>query len=104
MRRAHKYGAVATWVDGMRFASGKEAARYSELKLMERAGVISNLELQPRFPMVLNGALVTTYVADFGYDESGGHVIEDVKGVQTPEFKIKAKLMAAIYNITVRIT
>jgi dsDNA-binding SOS-regulon protein len=66
-----KYGAVRTEVDGISFASKKEARRYSELKLLERAGEIADLQLQPRFPLTVNGVRVCTYVADFQYRDIG---------------------------------
>jgi hypothetical protein len=70
--RKSKYAAIPTIVDGIRFASKKEARRYTELKLLERAGEITCLELQPKFPCVVNGKKVCTYIADFAYlDDSG---------------------------------
>ncbi len=100
-RRASKFGAVRTVVDNISFASKKEARRYSELKLMQRAGLISNLTLQPRFPLVVNGDLVCTYVADFQYLDKGQLITEDAKGFETPEFRIKRKLMMAVLDIEV---
>jgi hypothetical protein len=88
-------------VDGISFASKKEARRYGELRLMERAGMIDNLALQPRFPLLVNGELVCTYVADFAYNTKTARVVEDAKGVQTPEFKLKRKLMKAALGIDV---
>ena len=97
-----KYRAQPTTVDGIRFASKREAARYCELRLMERAGHIRNLELQPRYPMVVNGLTVCVYVADFRYVAADGRaVVEDVKGVRTPAYVIKAKLMKALHGVEV---
>ena len=91
-------------VDGIRFASKAEAARYSELRRLVRGGKILSLQLQPRFPFVVNGKKVCTYVSDFGYFEAGNMVVEDVKGVKTDAFRIKAKLFAALYpHIELRI-
>lgn len=94
--RKHKYNAKPTIVDGIRFASKREAQRYGELKLLEKAGVIFGLKLQPRFVLQeKNGKdRAIVYVADFRYIErvGGPVIIEDVKGVQTQAFKIKAKL------------
>lgn len=99
----HKYGAIATTVDDTRFDSKAEARRYQELKLMERGRLIRNLELQPRFPIEINGVKVCTYVADFRYVSCGTSemVVEDTKGFKTPEYKLKKKLMKAVYNIDV---
>ena len=98
MRRS-KYGAVKTVVDDITFASRAEARRYSELKLLVRANEISELRLQPRYPFVVLGSKICTYVGDFEYRDSNGcTVCEDVKGVRTPEYIIKRKLFLAIYK------
>jgi hypothetical protein len=91
-----KYGAIPTFVDGIRFASKREAARYSQLKLLERAGRINNLELQPRFPLIVNGKKVCTYVGDFSFFESNARVIEDAKGMRTRDYDLKRKLLLAL--------
>lgn len=102
--RRHKYGAVATLVDGICFASKAEAARYAELRLLEHAGQIADLRLQPAyllFPAFVDRTGTTyraiTYVADFAYTEAGFSIVEDVKGVQTAVYKLKAKLFRAKY-------
>lgn len=104
-----KYNAKRTTVDGITFASQKEARRYQELKLLERAGKIHSLELQRRYPLKVEGELICTYVADFVYGESDGttiksavRIVEDTKGFQTREYKIKKKLMKAIYGIEIQ--
>lgn len=85
-------------VDGVTFASKAEATRYTHLKLLLRIGEIADLELQPRYPLVVNGVRVATYVADFRYRNvaTGEVVIEDVKGVRTPVYRMKKKLLEAI--------
>ena len=105
MRGTHKYGAKQTIVDGIKFASKREAARYQELRLMVRAGVITNLVLQPRYLITVKGQKICTYVADFGYLELPAcnvGVVEDVKGVKTPVYKLKKRLMKAVYGIEIR--
>ncbi len=107
MRPYAKYRNRRTEVDGVTFASKREARRYQELALMQKAGVISGLELQPRYPLVVNGVKVGTYVADFRYRESPENgflllVVEDAKGVRTPVFRLKAKLMKALHGIEIR--
>lgn len=92
-----KYRAKPTFVEGIRFDSKREAARYGELRSLVNAKVIEDLKLQPRFPLIVNSALVCTYVADFQYTERGKVVIEDVKGFVTPEYKIKRKLLLALH-------
>lgn len=104
MKRVSKYGAKACVIDGVRFASLKEGRRYEQLKLLVRAGQISGLELQPRFPLVVNGLKVCTYVGDFSYQEAGARVIEDSKGVLTDVFKLKRKLMKAVHGIEILLT
>lgn len=97
-----KYRAVPTIVDGIRFASKKEAAHYGTLKILERAGKITGLELQRRFPLLVNGQKVCTYVSDFDYfDESGKQIVEDVKGFKTPAYRLKKKLMQIILGIEI---
>ena len=109
MRRKSKYGAIPTTVDGVRFASKAEAKRDAELRLLLRSGEISHLKRQPRFPLVVNGVPICTYVADWQYKDyrvtstrlhshmTEIDVVEDRKGVQTPAFKIKWALAKALY-------
>lgn len=106
-----KYGAKPTVVDGIRFASQKEAKRYRELTLLGRAGEIWDLELQPRYellaPLPKDHPLVGkrmkcigAYVADFAYtDPLIGRVVEDVKGFKTPLYRWKKKHVEAQYGI-----
>lgn len=82
--------------DGIVFASKAEMARYDELKMLEKAGKISNLELQPKFlliPKVKKGDRATYYIADFAYIRDGKRIIEDTKGFKTAVYKLKRKLL-----------
>jgi hypothetical protein len=106
----HKYGAVATVVDGIRFMSKAEAARWSDLKLLEKAGEIRDLERQPRFPLFARGSAhaydvkhVGDYVADFRYraGKAGILTIEEVKGVMTPLARWKIRHFELQYGHTV---
>lgn len=111
-----KFRAKPTIVHGFRFASRAEARRYEELLLLGQAGEIRNLELQPRFDLHVDGVKVGTYVADFRYESKqivtmheGGigtwgwrGVVEDVKGVRTPVYRMKKKHVEAEYGITIR--
>lgn len=105
MRNGHKYGAKPTVVDNIRFASKAEAKRYGELKVLERAGEIRELELQPRYDLSAWGQKIARYIADFRYkdrrDNFRNWVVEDVKGVKTPVYQLKKKLMAVQYGITI---
>lgn len=102
--RRHKYNAVKTIVDGHVFPSKAEAKRYGELKLLEKAGEISELVLQPRFDLRVNGIHICHYIADFSYVEWKNMeiVVEDVKGFVTDLFRIKKRLMKACCGIDVQ--
>lgn len=102
--RSGKYNAEPVTIDGVRFASTKEGARYGELKLLNYAGEIHNLRLQVPYKLIVNGELICEYRADFVYVERGVETIEDVKGMRTPEYILKRKLMKAIYGITIKET
>jgi hypothetical protein len=101
-----KFQNEPTWIDGYRFASKKEATRYTELKLLLRAGEIQNLEVQPVYPIFVNNVKVCDYVADFAYcvPAIGGkkEIVEDVKGFRTQVFQLKKKLFAAQYGFKVK--
>lgn len=105
-----KYRAVPTVVDGIRFASKKEARRWQVLRLLEKAGEIIGLERQKKYNLCVNGYLIAIYISDFRYvpcnhrQEGEGWIVEDVKGFKTPEYKLKKKLMKAIYGIEIRET
>ena len=100
-----KYHNIKKTVDGIKFDSKAEAERYVELKLMQRAGHISGLQLQPEFELIprykKNGKTVrkTVYIADFMYTDNytDETVIEDVKGVKTAVYKLKKKLFEYRY-------
>lgn len=111
-KRRGKYGNKKVQADGHTFDSKAEHARYCELKLLERAGEIEELVLQPRFtihdaykhPVTGKRIRAIEYVADFQYTDTstGALVVEDVKGgsaTQTKEFKIKRKMFERRYNM-----
>lgn len=99
-----KYRNTPTTVDGIKFASKKEAKRYAELKLMEKAGEIGVVLRQVRWPLTVNGIKVGTYVADFDYNTAREYIIEDCKGYRTPVYKLKKLLMFAIHGIKIKET
>lgn len=102
--RRNKFGAVRTEVQGRTFDSKAEATRYVELRLLEDAKEIRDLECQPRFPLVVNGIHCGEYRADFGYvTKAGEHVTEDVKSLatKTQAYRLKAKLVGALYGIKI---
>lgn len=100
-----KYGNTPTAIDGITFHSKAEAKRYGELKLLHRAGRISELILQPEFPITVNGITVARYLADFQYyDAEGELVIEDVKSEGTKGnavYRLKRKLVEAVHGIRI---
>ncbi len=99
--RQNKYRAKAVVIDGIRFDSMKEGKRYSELKLEERAGEISGLEVKPKYRIEINGILICRYIPDFRYIRNGTVVVEDVKGYKTDVYKLKKKMVEAAYGVTV---
>lgn len=117
-----KYGANKTEIDGITFDSRKEARRYTDLKLLERAELIKDLQLQVKFELipiqrepdtigkrggVIKGKVIerpVTYIADFVYiiTDTGEKVVEDTKGFRTQEYIIKRKLMLYIHGLRIR--
>lgn len=111
-----KYGNRKVTVNGIRFDSQKEARRWQELLLLERADKISDLRRQVRYELIpvqrINGKCVERavyYIADFVYRDENGHlVVEDVKGYRDPQsagyakFVLKRKLMLWVHHIRIR--
>lgn len=101
-----KYHSKKTIIDGIEFDSKKESMRYQELKLLERAGKIRDLKLQPEYELIpkfkKNNKTYrkTIYKADFSYFdiESNKYITEDVKGFKTDVYKLKKKLFEYRYN------
>lgn len=99
-----KYHAEKTTIDGIKFDSRFEAEHYASLKLLEKAGVISDLKLQPRY-LLQEGFTYQghrerkiEYVADFEYIRDGHKIAEDCKGVKTPVYQLKRKLFLYKYG------
>lgn len=101
-----KYHATVTFVDGIRFASKKEARDYQTVKIAEKAGIITDLKLQPKF--LLQEAFTDQegkkhravyYVADFQFRRQGEPrvVVADSKGMKTQAYRIKSKLFQKQY-------
>ena len=103
-RKPNKNNAVVTEVDGWRFASKLEAARYGELKLLQAAGKITHLRLQPRFELlpalIVKGEKLrkVEYVADFSYTEDGKLVVEEVKGRELAMWRLKRSMFLRKYS------
>ena len=100
----HKYKAKKTKIDNITFDSLKEAKRYKELKLLERAKKIQDLQIQPCF--ILQDSFkhkgethrAIKYIADFSYSMDGVTYIEDVKGFKTDIYNLKKKLFLKKYG------
>ncbi len=106
----NKYKNNRMQIDRYVFDSQLEGTRYRQLKLLERAGEISNLKLQVPFLLQdsfrKNGKTYRKieYIADFVYEEKGQTIVEDTKGMKTDVFKIKQKLFEYKYpNLTLKI-
>lgn len=98
-----KYNNIKTVVDGITFDSKKEAQRYQVLKMLERAGAITDLKCQVAFELIpkQQGERAVKYIADFVYKENGKVVVEDVKGKRTQVYILKRKLMLWVHGIRV---
>ena len=106
----NKYGNRKTEVDGIVFDSAKEARRWAELQLLQRAGEIKHLRRQVDFSLIPaqkdeRGKVIEReckYRADFAYWENDALVVEDTKGMRTKDYIIKRKLMLYNYGIRIR--
>ena len=118
--RASKYGAKKTTVGGIEFDSKKEGRRYSVLRILEKAGKITNLQRQVKYVLIPAqrepdivgpkggrklGKIIereVAYIADFVYREDGRTIVEDTKGFRTKEYIIKRKLMLWVHGIRIK--
>lgn len=122
-RYGSKYGNQKITIDNITFDSTGEGLRYKELKLLEKTGQITDLQLQKKFIIVpeirepdtvgprggvKKGKLIQSaayYIADFVYyDKNGELIVEDFKGFKTDLYKLKKKLMKYIYDIDIKET
>ena len=118
--KKNKYRSQKVEVDGIVFDSKKEAKRFQELRLLEKAGAIQNLKTQVKFILIpaqrepdtigkrggrKKGKLLErecNYVADFVYTENGATIVEDTKGFRTKDYIIKRKLMLYVHEIRIK--
>ena len=124
--RKNKYGNHKVVIAGIEYDSQKEADRYKELQLLEKAGKIENIKRQVPFELIPKQTEIVerysdktgkrlkdkektlehpcSYIADFVYydREAGQWIVEDAKGYKTPEYKIKRKLMLYVHGIKIR--
>lgn len=125
MSFARKYGNKKYTVDGITFDSMREAHRYQELSVLQKAGIIQNLRLQVKFILIPAQREESTevykigknkgkpkvgkiierecaYIADFVYLENGVLIVEDAKGMRTKDYIIKRKLMLKVHGIRIK--
>lgn len=106
----NKYRNKKVTRNGIEFDSQKEAQRYAVLKLLERAGKITDIQRQVKFDLLpsqkdKSGKVIEracSYVADFTYYENGVYIVEDTKGYRTPEYKLKRKMMLYFHGIRIK--
>ncbi|MGN0695049.1 MAG: DUF1064 domain-containing protein [Lentihominibacter sp.] len=119
-RRGTKYGSRKAYADGKEFDSKKEACRYMELSLLEKAGEIKDLRCQVKYVLiptqrepdtigarggVHKGKVLEkecSYIADFVYEKDGKTIVEDTKGFRTTDYIIKRKLMLQVHGIRIQ--
>jgi hypothetical protein len=102
-----KYGNIKTVTsDGIKHDSIKEANRWCELLLLQRAGMIQDLQRQVKYELIpkQEGERAVYYIADFVYTENDKKVVEDVKGMRTKEYKLKKKMMLYFHGIKIKET
>ena len=107
-KKKNKYHAVKCICEGMTFDSQAEAHRWLELRMLQRAGMITGLTRQTTFDLIpgatIHGKKVQgiKYRADFVYYENGEMVVEDVKGYKTKEYELKKKMMLLLLGIEIK--
>ena len=115
-RIKNKYKNSKVVVDGIKFDSKKEAGRYITLKSLEKDGIINGLKLQVKYLLIPTQYELPdekkkkrkvlerecSYYADFVYYKDGKIIVEDTKGMRTPEYIIKRKLMLYVYGIKIK--
>lgn len=93
----NKYNAIKTFYKGIKFDSKKEYYRYLELEKLHKFGVIKNLEVHPKFDLIVNGMKIGKYTADFRYTTKQGEtIVEDVKSkvTKTRDYILRKKILA----------
>lgn len=119
-KKSSKYGAKKVEYNGMVFDSKRECRRYQELEILQIIGEISELRTQVKFVLIpaqrepdkvgkrggiIKGNLIereVSYIADFVYVENDKTVVEDAKGMRTPEYILKRKMMLYFYGIRIK--
>lgn len=104
-KRKNKYNNLLTEYKGVKYHSRLEARYAALLDIREKAKEVENIKRQEKFPLEVNGEKIGTYIADFSFFDKAQKVnrVVDIKGVETDLFKIKKKLVKAIYGIDIEI-
>lgn len=100
----NKYRNKKVVYDGIKFDSIREATRYNQLKIFQKAGLISGLKLQVPFVLIPKSRYgrAIKYVADFVYYENGEMVVEDTKGFKTDVYRLKKRMMLETHGIEIK--
>lgn len=106
MKYPSKYHNIRVETPEGKFDSKREAERFYELRLMERAGLIKGLARQVRYELIpkIGSYRATYYYADFVYEQDGKTIVEDVKGIKTEVYKLKKKLLLWRYGVEIKET
>ena len=99
-----KYGNISVVIDGYKFPSKLEASRYVELKVQRALGLV-DFKMQVKYEIVVCGMHICYYIADFVVTDlrTGEVTVEDTKGVETADFRLKKKLMLAAHGIEIKL-
>lgn len=84
-------------LDHLTFDSLREARKYSQRCFLAAQRIITDLNIHPSFELIVDGHKICRYESDFSYTYNGQQIVEDIKGFETPAFKLKAKLFRALY-------
>ncbi len=95
----NKFNAIKQIYKGLKFDSKKELNRYLELEKLYKLGIIKDLELHPKYDLMVNGVKIGRYTADFKYIHNDETVVEDVKSkiTKTRDYILRKKILAT-YN------
>lgn len=102
----NKFRNCPVTVDGEHYDSKREMLYHMDLKNLQRAGQITSLKRQTRFPLEINGVKIGAYFADFEFIENGRRRVIDVKSpitARNPVFRLKKKLVKALHGVTVEV-
>lgn len=98
-----KYHAKKVRDGGHVFDSMAEHRHWQDLCLLESQGMLTKLEVHPKFELIVNDVKIGRYTADFSYlDENDIYTVVDVKGVRTRDYVMRKKLMLALHGIEIK--